>query len=75
MGRLDFVREEEESADPAAAAELDEAVLEGMVEEKWEVCAWEEGGNRERENESSEMKEAGSSSSSKATALDQLATI
>lgn len=34
MGRLDFVREEEESADPAAAAELDDAVLEGMVEEK-----------------------------------------
>ena len=30
LGRFDFVREEEESADPAAA-ELDDAVLEGIA--------------------------------------------
>lgn len=37
MGRLEFLREVEESADPAAAAALDDAELEGMVEEKGEI--------------------------------------
>jgi len=37
LGRLEFLREVEESADPAAAAALDDAELEGMVEEKGEI--------------------------------------
>ena len=49
LGRLEFLREVEESADPAAAAAaaLDDAVLEGMVEEKGEIFM-KEMVNRER---------------------------
>lgn len=58
LGRLDFVREEEESADPAGA-ELDDAVLEGISEGEI-CCAWEEGGgNREKGSSSSSSSSKG----------------
>lgn len=61
MGRLEFLREVEESADPAAAAALEDAVLEGMADKKERFFRKEmvnrERGNREEENEISKRKD------------------